>query len=78
MKLKDLIKVDFTEAPDDTDARFRDPVSLQQFTNATRLVVLKPLGTVMCKSTYEKFVKPDGNYNGKIFFKYVYLTRCPN
>ena len=39
-------------------------VTKDAFTNASRLVVLKPTGDVLLKETWERCVKPDGAYGG--------------
>lgn len=70
LKLKDLIPVCFTRANDDPDASTAshslhiDPVTRDNLTNATKLVLLKATGDVLLKETYDKLIKPDGVYNG--------------
>jgi nitric oxide synthase-interacting protein len=64
LKLKDLIQVKFTPVPDGGPHEYMDPVTKDGFTNASRLVVLKPTGDVMLKETWEKCVRPDGAFNG--------------
>lgn len=41
-----------------------DPVTKDTFTNKSRLVCLKPTGDVLLEETYNKLVKPEGNFNG--------------
>lgn len=46
---QDLIQVKFTPVPDGGPHEYMDPVTKDGFTNASRLVVLKPTGTwVVC------------------------------
>jgi len=42
--LQDLIAVKFTPVPDGAPHEYMDPVTKDGFTNASRLVVLKPTG----------------------------------
>ena len=42
---QDLIQVKFTPGPDGGPHEYMDPVTKDGFTNASRLVVLKPTGT---------------------------------
>ncbi|PSC69552.1 Nitric oxide synthase-interacting [Micractinium conductrix] len=65
IKLKDLISVKFTPVPDGGPHDFMDPITKDVFTNASRLVVLKPTGDVVLKETWDKCIKPDGHYGGK-------------
>jgi len=44
LRLKDLIPVRFTRVPDDEDGYAMDPVTKDTFSNANKLVVLKPTG----------------------------------
>lgn len=43
---------------------YMDPISREFLTNTSRLVVLKPMGTVLTKQSYETCVKPEGYYEG--------------
>lgn len=71
LKLKDLIPVRFTPATDDPDASSSshsalhiDPLTRDNLTNASKLVLLKATGDVLLQDTYVKLVKPEGLYNG--------------
>lgn len=64
LKMKDLIPLTFTRAPRGNGNEYIDPVSGDSLTNASRLVVLKPLGDVMLLETYNRVVKREGQYNG--------------
>ncbi|DBA91103.1 hypothetical protein WJX77_006701 [Trebouxia sp. C0004] len=64
LRLKDLIPVRFTRVPEEDSGVFMDPVTKDNFTNASSLVVLKATGDVMLSETYKSCVKPDGKYNG--------------
>ena len=44
LKLKDLIPVKFTAVPEGESGTHMDPVTKDNFTNASSLVVLKPTG----------------------------------
>lgn len=44
LRLKDLAPVKFTPVPDGGPTEYMDPVTRDPFTNASRLVVLKPTG----------------------------------
>jgi hypothetical protein len=44
LKLKDLVAVRFTRAPEEEEGRYTDPVTRETFTNSSALVVLKPTG----------------------------------
>lgn len=44
LRLKDLIPVRFTRVPDDKDGYAMDPVTKDTFSNANKLVVLRPTG----------------------------------
>lgn len=69
LRLKDLIPVKFTKVKDGSGegrtGRFCDPVTGDVFTNASRLVLLKPTGDVVTKQTWDKCIKPDGAFDGK-------------
>ncbi|KAI3437726.1 hypothetical protein D9Q98_000174 [Chlorella vulgaris] len=65
IKLKDLVSVRFTRVPDGGPNEYMDPVTKDVFTNASRLMVLKPTGDVVLKETWERCIKPDGHYDGK-------------
>lgn len=45
LRLKDLIPVRFTRVPEDETGFAMDPVTRDNFTNASQLVLLKPTGT---------------------------------
>ncbi len=64
LRLKDLITLKLTHAPGGEAHEYMDPVTRQTFTNALVLVCLKPTGDVMLQHTYNKYVKPDGAYDG--------------
>jgi nitric oxide synthase-interacting protein len=71
LKLKDLVAVRFTPANDDPDAATAshsavhiDPLTKDNLTNASKLVVFKATGDVLLQETYVKLVKPEGLYNG--------------
>ena len=77
LRLKELTPVRFTPVPEKLKASlgrkatgnavplYMDPISREIFTNSSRLVVLKPTGTVMTKQSYEKCVKPEGFHEGR-------------
>ena len=77
LRLKDLVPVRFTPAEGDGGAggsgrhrpggggRYMDPLTRETLTNKDSLVVLRPTGDVLKRSTYVRAVKPDGVYNGK-------------
>ncbi|KAL4451668.1 hypothetical protein ABPG75_007330 [Micractinium tetrahymenae] len=65
LKLKDLTSVRFTPVPDGGPHEYMDPITKDVFTNASRLVVLKPTGDVVLQETWDKCIKPDGHYGGK-------------
>lgn len=44
---------------------YMDPVTKDTFTNASKLVLLKPSGVVMLEETYKTCVKPEGRYEGQ-------------
>ncbi|KAK9815795.1 hypothetical protein WJX72_009551 [[Myrmecia] bisecta] len=64
LRLKDLIVVKFMRVPEGETGMFMDPITKDTFTNASRLVVLKPTGDVMLHDTYQRCVRPDGRYDG--------------
>lgn len=64
LKMKDLIRVKFKKSKDGGVHEFEDPISGDSFTNASRLVVLKPTGDVVLRDTWKRMIKPDGQYNG--------------
>merc|ERR1712224_598503 len=45
-------------------SRYIDPVTKDPITNRSRLVCLRPNGTVMLYDTYKNLVEPDGVYDG--------------
>lgn len=64
LRLKDLVTVRF-----DTNkaGEYVDPVTLKELSNATQLVVLKDVKegpNVVSRKTYERVIKPEGQYNG--------------
>jgi nitric oxide synthase-interacting protein len=65
LRLKDLVAVHFTPVPEGEGGLYMDPVTRETFTNSSRLVALKPTGTVMMRETYEQCVKKDGHYEGE-------------
>ena len=81
LRLKELTPVRFTPVPEklkeglkrrlsgNAVPLYMDPISREILTNASRLILLKPTGTVMTKQSYETCVKPEGIYEG---------TVCPN
>jgi nitric oxide synthase-interacting protein len=64
LRLKDLIDVHFTAAPEDSGGPFMDPVTNDVFTNSNHLVVLRPTGDVVLEKTYKTCIKPDGHFKG--------------
>ncbi|DBA91104.1 TPA: hypothetical protein ACH3X1_016068 [Trebouxia sp. C0004] len=48
LRLKDLIPVRFTRVPEEDSGVFMDPVTKDNFTNASSLVVLKATGKCVC------------------------------
>lgn len=66
LKLKELIPLKLTPARGGKAHEYVDPISGDSLTNASRLVVLKPTGDVMLLETYNKVIKDDREYNGKI------------
>jgi hypothetical protein len=44
LRLKDLLPVNFTRVPEDQTGYAMDPVTGDTFTNASKLVVLRPTG----------------------------------
>lgn len=73
LKLKDLITVKFTPATGETTTKnhqhaaveYIDPVAMDAFTNASKLVCIKPTGDVVLLDTWKNVILPDGRYNGK-------------
>lgn len=64
LRMKDLISVKFTRVPGGEPHEYMDPVTRDRFTNASRLLLLKPTGDVVSEETWEKCIRPDGHYNG--------------
>ena len=44
LKLKDLVPVKFTRVREGDSGRYMDPITNDTFTNASKLVLLKPTG----------------------------------
>ncbi|KAG2487116.1 hypothetical protein HYH03_014229 [Edaphochlamys debaryana] len=65
LRMKDLVAIKWTPVPEGESGKHMDPITKQTFTNSSKLVVLAPTGDVMLKETYEKCVKPEGQYGGK-------------
>lgn len=64
LKMKDLIPIKLKSVPGGDRNEYSDPISGDSFTNASRLVVLKPTGDVVLKDTWENVIKPEGHYEG--------------
>ena len=64
LKLKDLTSLKFTATPPEDKGKYMDPITRATLTNSSKLVVLKPTGTVLLEESYERCVKPDGVYEG--------------
>jgi nitric oxide synthase-interacting protein len=64
LRLKDLIDVKFTPVPGGGPLEYMDPISRDPFTNATRLLVIKPTGDVVSEETWRRCIKPEGNFDG--------------
>lgn len=64
LRLKDLVDVHFTDAPDDSGGPYMDPVTNDVFINSHELVVLRPTGDVVLAKTYKTCIKPDGHFRG--------------
>mmetsp|Transcript_5486 Transcript_5486/g.9493 ORF Transcript_5486/g.9493 Transcript_5486/m.9493 type:complete len:322 (-) Transcript_5486:741-1706(-) len=66
LRMKDLVDVKFTMVPNasESEGRYIDPVTKDTFTASHKLVVLVPTGDVVMKETYEKVLKPDGEWKG--------------
>ncbi|MEW5299194.1 MAG: hypothetical protein WDW36_002232 [Sanguina aurantia] len=64
LRMKELVQMKFTRVREGEEGKYMDPVTKDNFTNASKLVVLLPTGDVVLKETYEKCIKPDGKYNG--------------
>ena len=64
LRMKDLVPVRFTPVPEGESGLHMDPVTKDTFTNTSKLVVLRPTGDVMLKETYDKCIKPEGQYKG--------------
>lgn len=65
LKLKDLTTVRMTPLPGGSATDFMDPVTRDPFTNASRLMLLKPTGDVVLKETWETCIRPEGSYGGQ-------------
>ncbi|KAK9832517.1 hypothetical protein WJX81_004354 [Elliptochloris bilobata] len=64
LRLKDLISVQLTRVPEGQTGFAVDPVTKDTFTNASRLVLLKPTGDVVLHETWKSCIAPEGHYNG--------------
>ncbi|KAL6769034.1 hypothetical protein ACKKBF_B17225 [Auxenochlorella protothecoides x Auxenochlorella symbiontica] len=64
LRLRDLTSVALTPLPDGAAQEFMDPVSRDPFTNATRLMVIKPTGDVVSEETWRTCILPEGSYRG--------------
>lgn len=62
LRLRDLTSVALTPLPDGAAQEFMDPVSRDPFTNATRLMVIKPTGR--CKRRAAHAVDGGGHRRG--------------
>ena len=63
LRLKDLVAVRFEK---NKAGEYVDPVTRKELNNATQLVVLKDVkegANVVSRSTYERVIKPEGQYN---------------
>jgi nitric oxide synthase-interacting protein len=65
LRLKDCVAVKFTRVREGESGLYMDPVTLETFTNASKLVVIAPTGDVVSEETYQKCIKPDGEFKGK-------------
>lgn len=65
LSLKQLIPLKFTPVPDGGPHEFMDPVTRDLFTNASRLVLLKPTGDVVHHDTWTKLIRGEGQYDGQ-------------
>ena len=66
LRLKDLLPVRFTPAPDsEGDGRYMCPLCKETLTNVTRVVVLQPGGDCTCEACYTRFVAQDCAYDGR-------------
>lgn len=65
LRLKDCVAVKFTRVREGEGGMYMDPVTLETFTNASKLVVIRPTGDVVSEETYTKCIKPDGEFKGK-------------
>jgi len=79
LKLKDLITVKFTPATGEPTTKdhhhehqhrhavieYIDPITKDTFTNASKLVCIKPTGDVVLSDTWKNVILPDGHYDGK-------------
>lgn len=76
LKLKELTSVSFTPVPEKLKSSLKgrtggtavpmymDPISREILTNSSRLVLLKPTGTVMTRQSYDACIKSEGVYEG--------------
>ena len=68
LRMKDLTEVKFMPMPEgvsEKEGKYLDPLTRDPLTDKAQVVVLRPSGVAMLESSYERFVKPDGVYNGK-------------
>lgn len=74
LRLKDLVSVRF-EMNDAGECV--DPITRDELSNATQLVVLKDVregSNVVSRGTYERIVKPEGQYNGAVIEDVIELA----
>lgn len=64
IKMKDLVTVKFKKAPHGGQHEYVDPVTGDSFTNASRLLVIKPTGDVILEDTWKKIIRGEGEING--------------
>ena len=67
LRLKDLLAVKWTKVRKGEEiggARYMCPVTFKTFTNATKIVVLKPSGHAVSEEAWTKVVKDEGTYDG--------------
>lgn len=64
LRLKDLVAAKFTPVPEGEGGLYMDPITKDTFTNANKLVLLKPTGDVLLEETYKTCVKPEGRFEG--------------
>ena len=67
LRLKDLLSVKWTKVRKGEEiggARYMCPVTFKTFTNATKIVVLKPSGHAVSEEAWTKVVKDEGTHDG--------------